>query len=73
MARKAKIAQFTFQKVTTLFNEEVVMVLRNKDKKHIASIDASHRHEMVTEGFNPDDNQSILDYLSQWNYLSEIP
>jgi len=73
MARKPKLANFTFQKVDTLFNESVIMVLRNKDKKHIASIGDSHRYEMITEGFNPDDNQSILDYLAQWHYLDEIP
>lgn len=69
MHRKRKISDYTFQRTTNLFNEEVVMVLRNKDKKHIVSLTEKHRKEMIEYGLNPDDNKQVLVFLNDYNYL----
>lgn len=63
------LTNYTFQKTTDLFGEEVIMVLRNKDKKHIVSIGAEHRKAMNDNYFNPDNNEHILAYLEEYNYL----
>jgi hypothetical protein len=64
-----KMKKYTFQTTRNLFNEEVVMVLRNSDKQHIVSIDAEHRDLMTFNGFNPNDNEEILNYLKEFKYL----
>jgi len=69
MNNNIKLSEYTFQKTTTLFNDEVVMVLRNKDKKHIVSIGAEHRQIMSDNYYNPDDNEHILTYLKNYNYI----
>lgn len=65
----AKISDYSFQKTSTLFEEEVIMVLRNKDKKHIVSIGAEHRQAMSNDYYNPDDKEHILAYLEKYNYI----
>jgi len=67
--KSLSLADYTFQKTTTLFGEEVVMVLRNKDKKHIVSIGAEHRQNMSGDYYNPNDNEHILAYLEKYNYI----
>jgi DNA polymerase III delta subunit len=70
MHSKRKISDYTFQKTTNLFNEEVVMVLENnKHKKHIVSLGKNHREEMIKSNLNPDDNNDILVFLENNNYL----
>ena len=63
------MADYTFQKTTNLFGDEVVMVLRNKDKKHIVSIGLEHRIAMRDDYYDPDNNEHILSYLEEYNYL----
>lgn len=70
MDSKRKISEFTFQKTTNLFNEEVMMVLENnKQKKHIVSLGKNHREEMVKSNLNPDEKNDILVFLENNNYL----
>lgn len=70
MRRKSlSLAEYTFQKTSDLFGNEVVMVLRNKDKKHIVSIGSEHRQAMTDDYYNPDDNEHVLAYLEEYNYL----
>jgi hypothetical protein len=63
------LADYTFQKTTDLFGNDVIMVLRNKDKKHIVSIGKEHCKAMSNDNYNPDDNEHILTYLEKYNYL----
>jgi hypothetical protein len=57
-----KPKNFTFEVSETLFGEAVLMVLRNKDKKHIISLTKEH-----LELIGDTDTQKILNYI-QNNY-----
>jgi hypothetical protein len=65
-----KARGYSFKKTTNLFNETVIMVLRNKDKKHLASLGDEHVKEMLNNGLNPDNGKDIINYLVKFNYVS---
>lgn len=65
----SKVGDFTFKETTNLFNEKVLMVLRNKDKRYIASLGLEHFEEMICEGYNCEDNEHILQFLEDRKYL----
>lgn len=65
----ARLNDYTFQMTTDLFGNDVVMVLRNKDKKHIVSIGEEHQKAMTENYYNPNDNEHILVYLEEYNYI----
>jgi hypothetical protein len=57
---------FTFTKEQNLFNQPVLAVYRNKDKKHIISIGKEHLPLMNMYGYNPEDHQQVLDFISRF-------
>jgi hypothetical protein len=64
-----RVSDYTFENTVDLFDEKVVMVLRNKDKKHIVSLSKQHRIEMIYLHLNPDDKEHVLVYLEKNKYL----
>lgn len=67
--RSLSLVNYTFQKTSDLFGNEVIMVLRNKDKEHIISIGKEHRQAMYENHYDPDNNKDILTYLEKHNYI----
>lgn len=65
---KKKVDDYTFINTTNLFGEDVVMVLRNRDKKHIVSIGENHVKDMMDKGYCPYDSFSIITYLKHYGY-----
>lgn len=63
------VKDYTFQMTRTLFDEDVIMVLRNKDKKHIVSIGEDHKQAMLNSDYDPENNEEILTYLKKTNYI----
>lgn len=67
--KKPKLSDYTFQETKTLFDEKVLMILRNHDKKHIVSLNETHRQEMIKNNYNPDNYEDVLSFLVTNNYF----
>lgn len=61
--KRPKLKDYTFTEGLNLFQENVLMVFSNKDKEHIVSIGEHHRQKMIANGYNPENNQDVLQYL----------
>lgn len=65
------LKNYTFKKETNLFGDSVLGVYRNSDKKHIISIGDEHIPLMKFNGFNPADNQQVLNFIEKF-YSDQI-
>jgi hypothetical protein len=68
---KLKVNDFTFTKDINIFGDPVLMVLRNKDKKHIISIGHEHIPMMEYQGYDPNDHQQVLNFIER-NYPTTL-
>lgn len=61
-------SKFTFKKDRNLFDQEVLMVFSNLNKKLIVSIGEEHIKQMIDNGYDPDDEQAIVKYIKDYGY-----
>lgn len=67
--KKLSIADYSFTKTNNLWGSPVIMVLRNRDKKHILSLGNEHFDHMAEVGLNHENKEDILKYLHTHNYI----
>lgn len=60
---------YTFKKTKTLFDEDAIMILRNRDKQHIVSLTEVHIKHMQKNNYDPNNDEHIMQYLKDYKYL----
>ena len=63
--KNPKIKDYTFTKGKNLFNEDVIIINRNSDKKHIISIGIEHVSDMTEKGYDQNNKLEVLKYLQR--------